>query len=1266
MNSQKGSQYFRKKLKEGISKSKEDLASAESDPEQNKVSEFEKSSKHLHLSTESKLELHIRGLNFRSSAKQVTEYLETVLVENGFPKSGIESFELARFFDNATSSQNPKTSRGYGFITVTSKEVYSFLMNASTNKLLAMHGKSLKCLHSTRSRSNMDYKLSFSSNKIPNISLQVGNVINATSNQLMVQHHFVPNTPGEKMPELRLVSRKQKLFEILFPYKSEHYKISVSLNKLGFIRFRRERYSQNLVMMFMIYSLPILYKFNSEREEGFVYSKSEDPFNNIESWVRCLDPTSSQAIKLDIFKRCKVYRLVVNKAEETDFLQLMQNLGFVDSNLGDFPLEESMPFVASTETMIECSMENTMCSLNKLSFNARYLLECLISVGKIDLVSNAVVELHNGLRKDKSLEEFVDWLQSYSIEILETCIIQLLNDKYVSYLNLQEVRAYFEEIIDSNVILPSFLVQTQHAIYTRRAYITPLQTVVCPPERDLGNRVLEDYKDFIHRFLRVNFVDETLSTKKSFSAELYEKRISDVVQNGLNLAGRCFVFLGYSNSQLREHSCWFYDDASNHELDPPAPPHLPHLPRRPTAEEIRQSIGDLSAIKEAGKYGARLGQGFSTYMHSVESISNAQVIEITDIERNKYCFSDGVGLISDDFAREIAFEMKMNYIPSAFQIRLGGIKGLLCVEKLDPDKTNSESKSEPWFVKIRPSMKKFSSDHNGLYVLSIAKPIPMYLNRQLIPLLTHLGVKDNVIIKLLDQMVSTITGAFQSNESALGLIDSFQQTSTEFESLQYHHSKMKDGLRMVADCLLVGFDLHKDRLIQDILMALCRRLLLDICLRARIFVPNAICLFGVVDYTNTLKENEVFAQFRDFSNPENIKKLVEVDVIVGRNPSLHPGDLRKLRAVDNPLLKDMVDVIVFSSQGDRPQPNKMSGGDLDGDIYFIIYDQEMVSPLREVDPMSFEAEETPLLASFNSLISLIAKEIAAPNKADVVTVHQIQKFFVNFMRNDNLGAIATAHLVHADKCGPMSEKCLRLARLHSKAVDFPKTGDPAVMDGDLRYNEAPDFMENIAKPSYKSENVLGRIYRKTKGISEKFKTKLKFNENIESENFVIDSRLCIPGSDVYFKEAEYLLDEYNFRLWQIMSQYDVHNEGEVMSGFIYKLARRINHEKEQDITTRISLAIRNLRKDFHDKFWDEFIQAFHLQSESAATPSIERTKVFLSDLPIELHNMALSKASAWYQVAYMHASEEGITLVSFGYIVHYILCEILARNPKKL
>ena len=57
-------------------------------------------------------------------------------------------------------------------------------------------------------------------------------------------------------------------------------------------------------------------------------------------------------------------------------------------------------------------------------------------------------------------------------------------------------------------------------------------------------------------------------------------------------------------------------------------------------------------------------------------------------------------------------------------------------------------------------------------------------------------------------------------------------------------------------------------------------------------------------------------------------------------------------------------------------------------------------------------------------------------------MQDIQNHFVNYMVNDSLGVIVNSHMAFSDqeKEKARNSKCLRLAELHSIAVDFDKTG----------------------------------------------------------------------------------------------------------------------------------------------------------------------------------------------------------------------------------
>lgn len=84
--------------------------------------------------------------------------------------------------------------------------------------------------------------------------------------------------------------------------------------------------------------------------------------------------------------------------------------------------------------------------------------------------------------------------------------------------------------------------------------------------------------------------------------------------------------------------------------------------------------------------------------------------------------------------------------PSAFQIRFAGYKGVLTTDPRIPDN----------LIQLRPSMRKFTSDHRRLEVLQTSRPQAVYLNHQLIMLLSNLGVPDDVFLKHQEKMLDAL------------------------------------------------------------------------------------------------------------------------------------------------------------------------------------------------------------------------------------------------------------------------------------------------------------------------------------------------------------------------------------------------------------------------------------------------------------------------------------------------------------------------------
>ena len=105
-----------------------------------------------------------------------------------------------------------------------------------------------------------------------------------------------------------------------------------------------------------------------------------------------------------------------------------------------------------------------------------------------------------------------------------------------------------------------------------------------------------------------------------------------------------------------------------------------------------------------------------------------------------------------DLKKRILFQVVRKigkpFKPSAFQVRCAGYKGVLTLDPRLPGKQ----------AIFRKSMCKFDSFHRRLEVLQTSRPQVVFLNHQVIMLLSNLGVPDEVFIKLQNDMLDKLSG----------------------------------------------------------------------------------------------------------------------------------------------------------------------------------------------------------------------------------------------------------------------------------------------------------------------------------------------------------------------------------------------------------------------------------------------------------------------------------------------------------------------------
>ena len=752
----------------------------------------------------------------------------------------------------------------------------------------------------------------------------------------------------------------------------------------------------------------------------------------------------------------------------------------------------------------------------------------------------------------------------------------------------------------------------------RRVLVTPTRFLPCRAELDMLNRVLREYMHLRERFIRISFADEDGESISFLDSDDLYAQVRHWLGEGISVAGERFVFLAFSSSQLREHGCWFYNE-TRRSSDPV------HIP---TASDIRQGFGNLSGVRVPSKYAARMGQAFSSTVSTLTLSENEFKMseDIFDAER-KYTFSDGVGAMSHRFAKRVKEKLglHMHDSPSAYQIRFAGAKGVLTVWRFSPSQ-----------IVLRPSMCKFESKHRDIEVVAVAKRLPFNLNRQIITLLEGLGVDADVFLKFqrkylrdLDECMNPETGRKKS-------LDLLYKTGWGPGSSLKNRLRDSGPMANVVQLFQGGLTCYNCEFLYEVMLAFRKRVLKSVRNKARIPIRNAACGIGVLDEVGVLKADEIFAQFTD---PETgVVRPVLGRVIVGRSPSLHPGDLQVVSAVKHQSLKDLVDVVVFPQVGERPLPSMLSGGDLDGDIFCVIWDRRLITADATKSALNYESvKEKPLDRE--------------------VTIDDVKDFVIRYMRNDNLGRIAMAHLAHADREeeGIYSIKAKQLAILHSTAVDFAKTGVPAKFPLGLVLNtreegQWPDFLGKHKKVSYKSKKALGLMYREcTRGKNyvehTRFDQKGTAQVDRVFEQFSYDSKLD--------EEAMDLCEMWNTQVRTLMGQFGVETEAEIVSGQVTHFAM-------------YNVVAKGKKKYFEqllvlNRYMRELKSVFRAQFFSGVAKDASSDKLNIG---------AVHKMAAWYKAAKKVANEQrkrkGINeprpMLSFPFVVSDVLVQIVASH----
>lgn len=558
--------------------------------------------------------------------------------------------------------------------------------------------------------------------------------------------------------------------------------------------------------------------------------------------------------------------------------------------LTELTLEEGEAFCSDSGfvPLVKCESDAT------LAYEVVFQLNSLVHAQKISLDA---VDTH-----------LIEILSSLTIDTAIMILQKLHTQKTTCYDPISFVKTQVHIInMNASKLPPSSYsrLMKNNVMSCYRVLVTPTKIYCLGPELESSNYVVKNYAAYASDFLRVTFVEEdwsklppialSTSIRKAFFADPFRTRIYhrilSILREGIVIGAKRFQFLAFSASQLRSNSVWMF--SSNDKI---------------RVDDIREWMGCFKKIRSVSKCAARMGQLFSSSIQTLPvAVQDVEVIPDIEVTSDgfSYCFSDGIGKISLSFAKQVAEKCGLSQTPSAFQIRYGGYKGVIAVDRKSFRK-----------LSLRSSMLKFESQNRMLNVTRWSESMPCYLNREIVSLLSTLGVEDENFEALLNEHIHLLDKMLTDQQAALDVLESVGGLGNK---------------SILARMLLQGYQPNMEPYLSMMLQAYRESQLSDIRTRCRIFVPKARVLIGCLDETGVLNYGQVYVRVtmtkaelkcsdeRFFRKVDDTTSVVIGKVIVTKNPCLHPGDIRVLDAVydDDLEEKGLVDCILFPQKGER-------------------------------------------------------------------------------------------------------------------------------------------------------------------------------------------------------------------------------------------------------------------------------------------------------------------------------------------------------------
>ncbi|PNP37791.1 hypothetical protein TGAMA5MH_10276 [Trichoderma gamsii] len=356
---------------------------------------------------------------------------------------------------------------------------------------------------------------------------------------------------------------------------------------------------------------------------------------------------------------------------------------------------------------------------------------------------------------------------------------------------------------------------------------------------------------------------------------------------------------------------------------------------------------------------SRLTLSLSRTWPTVELERHQIRIRPKDLGTGKMVMNDGIGRISPSLAKKVAELLGLTDCPSCFQGRLGSAKGMWLID-VDSEGDFEEDFETDW-IEIYPSQRKWECDFKDVHHRTFeihnwpAELRSASLNQQFIPVLEARAKDSGLMRRVMSSHLQRALNA-ELGEQTDAMKDTMSLRLWIHQSGPSRNDRLLDGSAKflgglpndsadkVAFLLDSGFDQKRLKYLKDAVLGIYQKKADTLKTKMNITIPCSAYVYMAADFSSTLEEGEVHLSFSTKFQVEGFSDtlLEQMDILVARAPAHLPSDIQRVRVVSRPELRKLKDVIIFSTKGSVPLADKLSGGDYDGDMAWVCWDQSIV------------------------------------------------------------------------------------------------------------------------------------------------------------------------------------------------------------------------------------------------------------------------------------------------------------------------------------